>query len=167
MRLGLISVIFLCAIGGSRSETVSNILRLSKPQKVPSIGVKSPDFNVSDVFSDKEEGPSTGRSGPLIAFSKNNPELDWKKHLKNVAKIENESPRHVDLDFMKDKLEQTGNSVQWLTDLYDPLRWKRVPGKLDDECRRDMEWFLQALKDGKLWAAKSKFLRKELDYSTS
>ncbi|KMR04996.1 acyl- delta desaturase [Lasius niger] len=105
-------------------------------------------FNTTEYAEEKN-----GSRKPLIAFSKNNPELDWKNYLKMFDGNEEEH-RDLDIDFMKDKLEKTANSIQWLADIYDPLRWARVPGKLQDECRRDMERFLGALRDGKLWAAK-------------
>ncbi|XP_043275158.1 nose resistant to fluoxetine protein 6-like [Venturia canescens] len=147
----IVTVIFCLFLSPSIAKNESNILRLSKPQKSPADQPKASNFNVSDDFGDEAKAQSPG---PLITFSKNNPELDWKNHIKNAAKIENDSLRDLDVDFMKNKIEMTANSVQWLVDLYDPLRWKRVPGKLDQECRRDMDWFLKALRDGKLWAAK-------------
>lgn len=134
------------------AEKESNILKLSKPQKLASIGTKTSNFNTTEYAEEKN-----GSRKPLIAFSKNNPELDWKNYLKMFDGNEEEH-RDLDIDFMKDKLEKTANSIQWLADIYDPLRWARVPGKLQDECRRDMERFLGALRDGKLWAAKSKSL---------
>ena len=152
----MITLTVWCVMSVAYGQNVSNILKLSKPQKVLSIKVDTPNFNVTDDFTDKNDTFKERSGVPLISFSKNNPELDWKNHLKNVDKIEKDSPRDLNLDFMKDKLEKTANSVQWLTDLYDPLRWIRVPGKLQPTCRRDMDWFLKALKDGKLWAAKSK-----------
>ncbi|XP_029168174.1 nose resistant to fluoxetine protein 6-like [Nylanderia fulva] len=125
------------------AEKESNILKLSKPQKLASIGSKS-----NNATDEKNESRK-----PLIAFSKNNPELDWKNYLKMFDGNDKEH-RDLDIDFMKEKLEKTANSIQWLADLYDPLRWARVPGKLQGECRRDMERFLDALRDGKIWAAK-------------
>jgi len=135
---------------GILAEKESNILKLSKPQKFVSIGTKTSNFNTTEHEEEKNESRK-----PLIAFSKNNPELDWKNYLKMFEGNE-EKHRDLDINFMKEKLEKTANSIQWLADLYDPLRWARVPGKLQDECRRDMERFLEALRDGKLWAAKSK-----------
>jgi len=133
------------------AEKESNILKLSKPQKVVSNGTKTTNFNVTEYTTKNNE---SGKQS-LIAFSKNNPELDWKNYLKMFDGNEEEH-RELDVNFMKEKLEKTANSIQWLADLYDPLRWARVPGELQDECRRDMEKFLTALSDGKLWAAKSK-----------
>lgn len=133
---------------GILAEKESNILKLSKPQKSASIETRTSNFNTT------EEEKNESRK-PLITFSKNNPELDWKNYLKMFDGNEEEH-RDLDIDFMKEKLKKTANSIQWLADLYDPLRWARVPGKLQDECRRDMERFLEALRDGKLWAAKSK-----------
>ncbi|GAB1859561.1 Nose resistant to fluoxetine protein 6 [Camponotus japonicus] len=133
---------------GILAEKESNILKLSKPQKFVSIGTKTSNFNTTEHEEEKNESRK-----PLIAFSKNNPELDWKNYLKMFEGNE-EKHRDLDINFMKEKLEKTANSIQWLADLYDPLRWARVPGKLQDECRRDMERFLEALRDGKLWAAK-------------
>lgn len=150
----LVSVTFCLLLNPSIAKNESNILRLSKPQKIVPVQSKISNFNVSEDSTDQVTAQSPG---PLITFSKNNPELDWKNHIKNAAKVENDSLRNLDVDFMEDKIEMTANSVQWLVDLYDPLRWKRVPGKLDQDCRRDMDWFLKELRDGKLWAAKSKF----------
>ncbi|KAK2584116.1 hypothetical protein KPH14_006557 [Odynerus spinipes] len=136
----------------SRNE--SNILRLSKPRKVTSVHVQSVDVNndTGDTGGQRERNETRSRQ-PLVGFSKNNPELDWKNYLKIAAENEEEN-RDLDVDFMSEKLERTPNSVRWLVDLYDPLKWTRVPGKLRDECRKDMNRFLESLKDGKLWAAK-------------
>ena len=144
--------VIVCVAYEVIAEKESNILKLSKPQKVVSNETKTTNFNVTEYTTEKNE---SGKQSPLIAFSKNNPELDWKNYLKMFDGNEEEH-RDLDVDFMKEKLEKTANSIQWLADLYDPLRWARVPGKLQDECRRDMERFLSALRDGKLWAAKSK-----------
>ncbi|XP_043605802.1 nose resistant to fluoxetine protein 6-like isoform X2 [Bombus pyrosoma] len=100
-----------------------------------------------------EKQTSKDRRGPLIEFSKNNPELDWKKYLK-LFDEKQEEHEDLDIDFMKEKLQKTANSIQWLVDLYDPLKWSRVPGKLGHDCRNELESFLESLKDGKLWAAK-------------
>ncbi|XP_012061171.1 PREDICTED: uncharacterized protein LOC105624415, partial [Atta cephalotes] len=141
--------VIVCVAYEVIAEKESNILKLSKPQKV-SNETKTTNFNVTEYATEKNE---SGKQSPLITFSKNNPELDWKNYLKMFDGNEEEH-RDLDVDFMKEKLEKTANSIQWLADLYDPLRWARVPGKLQDECRRDMERFLSALRDGKLWAAK-------------
>lgn len=101
-----------------------------------------------------EKQTSKDRRGPLIEFSKNNPELDWKKYLK-LFDEKQEEHEDLDIDFMKEKLQKTANSIQWLVDLYDPLKWSRVPGKLEHDCRNELDLFLKSLKDGKLWAAKS------------
>lgn len=142
--------VIVCIVYEVIAEKESNILKLSRPQKVTSNETKTTNFNVTEYATEKNE---SGKQSPLIAFSKNNPELDWKNYLKMFDGNEEEH-RDLDVDFMKEKLEKTANSIQWLADLYDPLRWARVPGKLQDECRRDMERFLSALRDGKLWAAK-------------
>lgn len=144
-------LVIICIAYEVITEKESNILKLSKPQKVVSNGTKTTNFNVTEYTTEKNE---SGKQS-LIAFSKNNPELDWKNYLKMFDRNEEEH-RELDVDFMKEKLEKTANSIQWLADLYDPLRWAKVPGKLQDECRRDMERFLSALSDGKIWAAKSK-----------
>lgn len=144
-------LVIICIAYEVITEKESNILKLSKPQKVVSNGTKTTNFNVTEYTTKKNE---SGKQS-LIAFSKNNPELDWKNYLKMFDGNEEEH-RELDVNFMKEKLEKTANSIQWLADLYDPLRWARVPGELQDECRRDMEKFLSALSDGKLWAAKSK-----------
>lgn len=142
----------LCIVYIVIAEKESNILKLSKLQKVDPIKTEIPNFNITEFA--EEENESRKRL-PLIPFSKNNPEMDWKNYLKTFDENKEEH-RDFDVDFMKEKFEQTANSIQWLADLYDPLRWARVPGKLQNECRRDMEQFLSALKDGRLWAAKSK-----------
>ncbi|KAI4479390.1 hypothetical protein M0804_011175 [Polistes exclamans] len=142
-------ILGFCNLVVSKNE--SNILRLSKPQKVVSTLIKSNDINnVSDYQREMKEMISTESH---VEYSKNNPELDWKNHVKIAAENE-ELPRDLDVNFMEDKIESTANSIQWLSDLYDPLKWKRVPGKLENECRKDMNSFLKSLKDGKLWAAK-------------
>ncbi|KAK0089273.1 hypothetical protein PV325_008213 [Microctonus aethiopoides] len=163
--LSIIIFIIFLNINKSQSETenVSNILRLSKPKKLsPSIDTSSTTiinkFNHSDEKLDFElsiNNSSEQQKQPprFITFSKNNPELDWKNHLKSVGRND-DSLRDLDVNFMKEKIEITANSVQWLVDLYDPLRWITVPGKLTNNCKTDMELFLKALKDGKLWAAK-------------
>ncbi|XP_076233140.1 nose resistant to fluoxetine protein 6 [Calliopsis andreniformis] len=143
-----------CSVYIATSRNESNILRLGKAQRKPSIVVEQ-SLNLNATDYENEKSVSKDRT-PLIEFSKNNPELDWKKYLKMFEqKKENEDKvEELDVDFMNEKLEKTANSIQWLADLYDPLRWSRVPGKLDVDCRRDLEFFLKSLKDGKLWAAK-------------
>lgn len=144
----------LCIVYIAIAEKESNILKLSKLQKVDPIKMEVPSFNTTEFAEEKNEHR---KRLPLVSFNKNNPEMDWKNYLKTFDKNEEEH-QDFDVDFMKEKFEQTTNSIQWLADLYDPLRWARVPGKLQNECRRDMERFLGALRDGKLWAAKSKSL---------
>lgn len=144
--------VIVCVACEVITEKESNILKLSRPQKGASNETKAASFNVTEYTTQQNE---SGKQASLIAFSKNNPELDWKNYLKMFDGNEEEH-RDLDVDFMKEKLEKTANSIQWLADLYDPLRWARVPGELQNECRRDMERFLSALRDGKLWAAKSK-----------
>lgn len=139
----------LCIAHVAIAEKESNILKLSKPQK---IAETTEDLNATEHAEGKDESK---KRAFLVAFSKNNPELDWKNYLKTFDGSEEEH-RDFDVNFMKEKFERTANSIQWLVDLYDPLRWARVPGKLQDECKRDMERFLGALRDGKPWAAKSK-----------
>lgn len=149
------SLLILGVVNLAISRNESNILRLSKSPKVMGtvVEVKENDINNSSDYL--EERNVTKRNESLVEFSKNNPELDWKNHVK-IA-MENEEEHHdLDVDFMNEKLERTANSIQWFSDLYDPLKWTRVPGKLQDECRKDMDCFLKSLKDGKLWAAKSK-----------
>ncbi|XP_025154476.1 uncharacterized protein LOC105186838 isoform X2 [Harpegnathos saltator] len=140
-------LVTLCIVHVAIAEKESNILKLSRPQKIKAT---TTELNATEDAEDKDE--SRKRASPL-GFSRNNPELDWKNYLKTLDGSE-EMHRDFDVDFMKEKLERTANSIQWLADLYDPLRWARVPGKVRDECRRDMESFLGALRDGKLWAAK-------------
>ncbi|EZA49101.1 hypothetical protein DMN91_005938 [Ooceraea biroi] len=150
MARSLSYLLVIACIGHVIAEKESNILRLSKPQTLASIGINTTTFNETEYIEEKDEAK---KQAPLVAFSKNNPELDWKNYLKIFDEKEEEHG-DLDIDFMKDKLEKTPNSIQWLVDLYDPLRWTRVPGKLQDECRRDMERFLDGLRNGKLWAAK-------------
>lgn len=145
-------LVTLCIAHVAIGENESNILKLSKPQKIATIKATA-DSNATEHAEGKDESRKRASS---VAFSKNNPELDWKNYLKTFDGSE-EKHRDFDVDFMKEKLERTANSIQWLADLYDPLRWTRVPGKVQDECKRDMERFLGALRDGKLWAAKSKY----------
>ncbi|XP_043512172.1 uncharacterized protein LOC122529795 [Frieseomelitta varia] len=129
------------------SKNESNILRIGRTRNVSLATVNQANLNSNDFEAGKH------RQGSLIAFSKNNPELDWKKYLK-LFDEKKEQHQDLDIDFMKEKLERTANSIQWLADLYDPLKWSRVPGKLEDDCRKELEFFLKSLKDGKLWAAK-------------
>lgn len=145
-------LMFLCIVHVTIAEKESNILKLSKPQKVP-IEANTLNLNKTEHAQDKNESE---QRPALISFSKNNPELDWKNYLNMFDAKQEEEHRNFDVDFMREKFERTANSIQWLADLYDPLRWVRVPGGLQDECRRDMEMFLDALRNGKLWAAKSK-----------
>ncbi|XP_011632801.1 nose resistant to fluoxetine protein 6 [Pogonomyrmex barbatus] len=150
-RLSNYFLVIVCITYKVVAEKESNILKLSRSHKVaPNVTTITSSFNDTKYTPEKNESV---KQSPLIAFSKNNPELDWKNYLKMFDGNE-EEPRDLDVDFMKEKLERTANSIQWLADLYDPLRWARVPGELQDECRRDMEKFLGALRDGKLWAAK-------------
>ncbi|XP_032670293.1 nose resistant to fluoxetine protein 6-like [Odontomachus brunneus] len=142
-------LVTLCIAHMAIAENESNILKLSKPQKIATIKAMA-DSNATEHAEGKDESRKRASS---VAFNKNNPELDWKNYLKTFDESE-EKHRDFDVDFMKEKLERTANSIQWLADLYDPLRWVRVPGKVQHECKRDMERFLDALRDGKLWAAK-------------
>jgi hypothetical protein len=124
----------------------SNILRLGRPRSAGPARPEAPG-NAS------EAGP---RAVP--EFSKNNPELDWKSQLRRVAEMEEKTrPKELDLDFMRDRLEKNANSIQWLADLYDPLRWTKIPGDVSGRCREDMTLFLSSLKLGQLWAAKREF----------
>ncbi|KOX80350.1 Nose resistant to fluoxetine protein 6 [Melipona quadrifasciata] len=129
------------------SKNESNILRIGRTRNVSLATVKTANLNNNDFEVVKH------RQGSLVGFSKNNPELDWKKYLK-LFDDKKEEHQDLDIDFTKEKLERTANSIQWLADLYDPLKWSRVPGKLEDDCRKELEFFLKSLKDGKLWAAK-------------
>ena len=168
-------VIFLlaiwCTIDFVFAGNDSNIQRVNnRLKKVSEIVVNGSSFNSTargDEVILADEDPS-GRyvtnvedqkdgMDPLVPFSKNNPELDWKKPLKMATSTSTEKPKDLDVDFMIEKLQKTANSIQWLVDLYDPLRWRKVPGNLQEDCKRDMEWFLRALKEGKIWAAKCEF----------
>lgn len=140
------------------SKNESNILRLGKPQKKTIVIDEKPNLNASDYEATDNEKTASKERLPLIGFSKNNPELDWKNYLKMFEQKEDKAGE-LDVDFMNEKLEKTANSIQWLADLYDPLRWSRVPGKLRVDCRSDLEFFFKSLKDGKLWAAKSEYNR--------
>lgn len=89
----------------------------------------------------------------LLTLSKNNPELDWKTVINSfTSNFQNEED--IDIDFMTEDLGKTMNSIQWLTDLYDPLRWRKIPGNVHESCKADMELFLESLKKGNIWAAK-------------
>lgn len=148
--------VFLLIVWGIQGTNNSNILRLSKPRSVTAIKIETLNSNLTgDTFETKKEIKVLD---PLIGFSKNNPELDWKSYLKILTESEEEKSKEddLDVDFMKERFENTANSVQWLIDLYDPLRWTRVPGKLQQPCKRDMDLFLTSLRNGRLWAARSK-----------
>ncbi|XP_024945984.1 nose resistant to fluoxetine protein 6 isoform X2 [Cephus cinctus] len=136
----------------SKAGNESNIQRLSKPRK-ESTKVTAPNFSPNE--SSAERNDTKDSRLPLIEFSKNNPELDWKNYLKLATVEEAKQPRHLDVDFMNEKLEPSGNSVKWLADLYDPLKWLKAPGKLVGDCRKDMDWFLGSLKEGELWSARN------------
>ncbi|KAK9306362.1 hypothetical protein QLX08_003040 [Tetragonisca angustula] len=137
-----------CAVRATPlSKNESNILRIGRTRNVSLAAVSQANLNSNDFETGKH------RQGSLVGFSKNNPELDWKKYLK-LFDEKKEERQDLDVDFMREKLERTANSIQWLADLYDPLKWSRVPGKLEDDCRKELEFFLKSLKDGKLWAAK-------------
>ncbi|KAG9433383.1 nose resistant to fluoxetine protein 6 isoform X1 [Apis mellifera carnica] len=142
----------------SRNE--SNILRIGKSRDPATVATKerAKGENSSDELNDYKEERQASKVGdgqvPLsIGFGKNNPELDWKNYLRLIEGDEQRDERH-DIDFMGDKVGTTANSIQWLADLYDPLKWSRVPGKLGKDCRKELEFFLESLRDGKLWAAK-------------
>lgn len=153
IKLSVLIIVIFLSIQCGYSKNDSNILRLSRPLKTK-IDTKLLENDSNDTDNIQEVQKPKGHR--LVLFSKNNPELDWKTYInKNVGKND-QVPRDLDLDFMNNKLETNGNSIQWLSDLYDPLKWIRVPGKLNDNCRNHMEIFLHGLKDGKLWAAKSK-----------
>ncbi|XP_046472647.1 nose resistant to fluoxetine protein 6 [Neodiprion pinetum] len=133
------------------TENESNILRLSKPGLTRSISPETPSYNSSKDFTETADVVVDRK--PLVGFAKNNPELDWKKYL-TIAEKDVKIDRDLDLDFMEEKLAKTANSIQWLSDLYDPLKWKKIPGKLSENCRSDMDMFLHSLRNGSLWAAK-------------
>lgn len=133
------------------SKNESNILKIGKSKQASPVTERASNLNATDYEGEKQASKERGR---LIGFSRNNPELDWKKYLK-LFDEKKEEHRDLDVDFMREKLERTANSIRWLADLYDPLKWSRVPGKLNDDCRKDLEFFLKSLQDGKLWAAKS------------
>ncbi|XP_003490859.3 nose resistant to fluoxetine protein 6 [Bombus impatiens] len=152
LYFGCFLFVLNCVVdAGPVSRNDSNILRIGRPQDASSITARVTNLNSTDYEAEKQT--SKDRRGPLIEFSKNNPELDWKKYLK-LFDEKQEEHEDLDIDFMKEKLQKTANSIQWLVDLYDPLEWSRVPGKLGHDCRNELELFLKSLKDGKLWAAK-------------
>ncbi|XP_076160264.1 nose resistant to fluoxetine protein 6 [Ptiloglossa arizonensis] len=133
----------------------SNILRLGKSRNGPSTATETTTTAIGSNATDFADETVSKEREPLVGFSKNNPELDWKNNLRMFDERNEEEERtDSDVDFAKERLEKTANSVQWLADLYDPLKWARVPGKLDGECGADLEFFLKSLKDGKTWAAK-------------
>ncbi|XP_054007203.1 nose resistant to fluoxetine protein 6-like [Hylaeus anthracinus] len=138
-----------CVVDTTIAKDGSNILRLGKSRDKIATTTETPNSNLTDYKDDK----LPKERGRLVGFSKNNPELDWKNILK-VFDAKEEDRADLDVDFTKEKLEKTANSIQWLADIYDPLKWSRVPGKLDGDCRTDLEFFLKSLKDGKPWAAK-------------
>ncbi|XP_011493827.1 PREDICTED: nose resistant to fluoxetine protein 6-like [Ceratosolen solmsi marchali] len=141
----LLAVLALSRLECQAAGNESNILRLGRPRSTGPTRLELP-LNASDP------GAS---SRPRHEFSQNNPELDWRSQVRKVAELEEKTrPKELDLDFMKDRLEKNANSIQWLADLYDPLRWTKIPGDISDECRDDMTLFLNDLKRGKLWAAK-------------
>ncbi|CAK9821800.1 Nose resistant to fluoxetine protein 6 [Anthophora retusa] len=154
MAPSLISFLLIlsCVLHTTLSRNDSNILRIGKSRDRSGVTPETPNLNRTDHDEGVEDGKGKDR-GPLIGFSKNNPELDWKNYLKQFDEKE-EQDRDLDVDFMKEKLVRTANSIQWLSDLYDPLKWARVPGKLKEDCRKDLEFFLRSLQDGKPWAAK-------------
>lgn len=153
LYFGCFLFVLNCVVDASPvSKNESNILRIGRPQDASSITARVTNLNSTDYEAEKQA--SKDKRGPLIEFSKNNPELDWKKYLK-LFDEKQEEHEDLDIDFMKERLQKTANSIQWLVDLYDPLKWSRVPGKLGHDCRNELELFLKSLKDGKLWAAKS------------
>lgn len=137
--LFLLLLVVVVAAGAS-NESSSNILKIAREPRT----TESPTARV----------PST-TSKPFVVGN-SNPEQDWLNWLLQLAEKE-ERPRDLDLSFMGEPLNRTGNIVQWLRDVYDPLRWIKIPGKIDDKCRGDMELFVDNLKNGELWAAKCKF----------
>lgn len=150
----LLVLVFCMVECNDAAGNESNILRLSKPRSISS---SSSTPTKLEVMGSNGTGKATDTSGqrPVVEFSKNNPELDWKTHLRKVAEQEEKTrSKEFDLDFMRDRLETSANSIQWLVDLYDPLRWTKIPGDVGNECRRDMTTFLNNLKRGELWAAK-------------
>ncbi|XP_076292737.1 nose resistant to fluoxetine protein 6 [Lasioglossum baleicum] len=138
----------LCAVQADVSRNESNILRLGKSRNKSSI--TDVPVKLNETYGDDAKDHDR-----LIGFSKNKPEVDWKNHLKTFDEKEEAATKDLDLDFTREKPQRTANSIQWLADLYDPLRWARVPGKLTPECRRDLELFIESLRAGKVWAAKA------------
>ncbi|XP_066586806.1 nose resistant to fluoxetine protein 6-like isoform X2 [Prorops nasuta] len=142
-RLNIFLVLSCWSFGSVLANDRSNILRLGKPGRKSSIALEF----TSTTTTQKNQADE-------IHFSNNNPELDWKEQLKAIDP-EIIATDQSDIDFAIEKLNSTANSIQWLSDLYDPLKWARVPGtKLNQTCSQDMEFYLSSLKQGKLWAAK-------------
>ncbi|XP_078045427.1 nose resistant to fluoxetine protein 6 [Augochlora pura] len=149
-RTCLLLAVLLATALANVPRNESNILRLGKSRGRSSITDAPPKSNGTETEKDAVKD-----HGRLIAFSRNNPELDWRNQLRMFDRKEEAAGReNLDVDFMRERPQRTANSIQWLADLYDPLKWARVPGKLAPECRRDLELFIESLRAGKLWAAK-------------
>ncbi|KAJ8680796.1 hypothetical protein QAD02_016583 [Eretmocerus hayati] len=130
-----------------------NVQRLSASRRHRSRSIPT-SMSISEV-----EAPETvvASFASQLKGSKNNPETDWKNDVAELAKKSqsNEHFTDLELDFMSGGLVKTPNSFQWLVDLYDPLRWTKLPGRLNSECARQMGEFIDALWKGEPWAAKS------------
>jgi hypothetical protein len=68
-------------------------------------------------------------------------------------------------DLAGDTIKQTfkpvegTNGLQWLQNVYNPFLWgSSPPGELGPKCKEDMRSYLTSLKNGSVWASKSKYL---------
>ena len=135
-------ILYLCQTLTYAELNDTNILRISRNK----IEIKQ--LNTDNNNNNKEE---------IKKFKKNsNIEHDWQVVLKRLAEKEERSKKY-DLNFLIDKLNKSSNSIKWFQDFYDPLKWLKIPGEPNDYCKKDLEYFLNELKNGKLWAAKRKF----------
>lgn len=58
----------------------------------------------------------------------------------------------------KENIQEKIQDFQWLSGLFDHQKWLKYAGNVNNsECRRDLEIYLQELKNGTFWAITSKW----------
>lgn len=139
----IVASLAFAALGEEMNSNDSNIYRISRNRS-------------ATQPARLEAGEMPKMESAATDLSRGNPELDWQSTLNKQTNKDKEVKKH-DIDFMIDKLEKTPNLIQWLTDLYSPLRWKKIPGEPNEMCKNEMEHYLKELRNGASWASKSKY----------
>jgi len=98
--------------------------------------------------------------------SKNDPEVEYfgvpdvSLNMSTVPEERTDQTRDLAGETIKQmvKTGEDANSLEWLQNLYNPHLWgSSPPGELGPICGEEMRAYLAALKNGSVWAAKSKY----------